>query len=66
MTGQQEVMLLQLLNALKTNQDELLLEIKHDMTALIELFGGVVRSIQTIESLVLKLRVQQEEMAQQE
>jgi len=66
MNSQQEVILLQLLNALKTNQEETLNEVRASMNALLELLGGVVRSLQTIEGLVMKVRVQQEEMTAME
>lgn len=63
MNANQEVILLQLLQALKTNQEHLLLEHKQDMQAFVQLFQGLVGKVQVMEALLIRLNAREEEMA---
>ena len=61
MTASQEVILLQLLQALKDQNEAILHEHKADMRALLELLGGMVTKVQVIESLMIRLNAREEE-----
>ena len=62
MTASQEVILLQLLQALKAQNEAILHEHKADMHALLELLGGMVSKVQVIETLMIRLNAREEEV----